>query len=109
MRDEDPGTECHRQPCSPLPSPETLHPKFPLFWERQDALRGLISEDTIVGTLICFCTLTIITSPAQEGKTLLQWQKNTQILLTLGSEGPLTISDVQQMSPIPVSPPESQP
>lgn len=52
-----------------LTSPETLHPKLPLFWERQDALLGLLCEVTIVGTLICFCTLTIITIPAQEGET----------------------------------------
>lgn len=80
MRDEDCGTECHRQHYSPLTSPETLHPKLPLVWERQDALPGLLCE-TIVGTLICFCTLTIVTITCT-------WQKNMHILLTLGSESP---------------------
>lgn len=70
MRDEASGTECHRQLCSPLTSPEPLNPELPLFWERQDALPGLLCEETIVGSLICFCTLTIVTSPAQEGETL---------------------------------------
>lgn len=91
-------------PAPPSPPQRPCTPNSPYFGKGR-----MLSQGIIVGTLICFCTLTIITSPAQEGKTLLQWQKNTQILLTLGSEGPLTISDVQQMSPIPTAPPESQP
>lgn len=46
VSDEDSGTECHRQLCSPLTSPKTLHPKLPLFWERQDALPRLLCGDT---------------------------------------------------------------
>lgn len=91
-----------------------LLPKFPLFWDRQDALPGLIWEDTTVGTLICFCTLTITTSPAQEGETLLHVaEKHTNSADTWfwGAHSPFQQQepDVQQMSPIPTAPPESQP
>lgn len=77
MRDEASGIKCHRQPASPIFSPENLHPELPLFWERQDALPGLLCEATIMGTLvqICFCILTIVTSPAQEGETILYMEE----------------------------------
>ena len=77
MRDEASGIECHRQPASPIFSPENLHPELPLFWERQDALPGLLCEGTIVGTLvqICFCILTIVTSSAQAGETILYMEE----------------------------------
>lgn len=71
-RDEAAGIKCHRQPASPTFSPENLHPELPLFWEKQDALPGLLCEGTIVGTLaeICSCILTIVTSPAQKAETI---------------------------------------
>lgn len=69
--------EWHRQPASPIFSPENLHPELPLFWERQDALPGLLCEGTIVGTLvqICFYILTIVTSLVQEGQPILYMEE----------------------------------